>query len=146
MESEARIMIDSKEGIIEIEGSVQFVERYLTRYAPTAKAEEAAPMPPVSKPRSSKKSCVKTLRVLIKEAFFAQDRSFSDIKSAFESKGMKCSDPSLRNALKELAGKRKLVVIGAGRGTKYSQPPVTAPEEIASGAVSDSVDIPFGTI
>jgi len=141
MESEARIMIDSKKGIIEIEGPLRFVEKYMARYALGSKTPEEVVKPPELKPRSSKKTCLKTVRILIKEGFFVQSRSFTDIRAKFMNMDDSCSDGSLRNALKEIVKKRKLSVSGAGRGTRYVQQ-VTETQPIPNEETSE-IDIPL---
>ena len=138
MKPHARIMIDSKEGVIEIQGPLEFVAKYMERYAPGVKQEKTAPAILTPKPLSSKRLCVKTLRALIRENFFAQGRPFGDIKAACISKGARCSDQSLRNALKEMQAKHKLNKNGAGRATSYALA-VAKPKPTSEGAI----DIPL---
>ena len=126
MESEARVMIDSKEGVIEIEGPIEFVEKHMAMYAPGVKAPKVTVKPPGVKRRSSKKICIKTVKALIGEGFFAQGRGFGEIKTEFMKRDRDCSDASLRNALKEVLKKKKLSFSGAGRGTRYTQQAVVA--------------------
>ena len=125
MDSEARVMIDSKEGVIEIEGPIEFVEKYMAMYAPGVKAPKVSVKPTGAKRRSSKKICKKTVKFLIGEGFFAQGRGFGEIKAEFVKRDGECSDASLRNALKETLKKGRLSFTGIGRGSRYSQPAVT---------------------
>ncbi len=56
MESEARIVIDMKEGVVEIEGTIAFVEKCLTIYAPIAKAPRIEREPTQKKPAHQRNS------------------------------------------------------------------------------------------
>ena len=142
MESEARILIDSKEGLIEIEGPVRFVEKYMAKYAFGPKTPEEVAKPVEVRPRSSTKTCLKTIRTLLKEGFFVQSRGFNEIKMEFIKKDAGCSDPTLRGALKAVTKKRKLTVIGAGRGTRYVQPADVKSLPIP-GEETSEIDIPL---
>jgi hypothetical protein len=43
--TEARVFIDLKEGVIELEGPIAFVEKYIAKYAPAAAAESVSETP-----------------------------------------------------------------------------------------------------
>ena len=129
--TEARVFIDLKEGIIELEGPIEFVEKYLTKYAPGgAVAEPGTEKPAIKrgpgrppkagKPARKKKvSCDKIVAELNGAGFFGQARGFGAIKAEMTNVDPGCSDNKIRKALKNAIGAGKLSSSGAGRGMKY---------------------------
>lgn len=131
--AEARVFIDLKEGVIELEGPIDFVEKYMAKYAPGATATVAPEHPVVkrgrgrpakaTKPVKKKKvSCDKIIGGMIKNGFFSESRGFSSIKAEVLNTDGGCSDNRIRRSLKNAIAGAKLSASGAGRGMKYAQP------------------------
>ena len=131
--TEARVFIDLKEGVIELEGPIEFVEKYMAKYAPGGKtAPETVEKPAVKrgpgrppkagKPARKKKiSCDKVVIDLLGAGFFGQSRGFGAIKAEIVTVEPGCSDNKIRKALKNAIAAGKLVSSGAGRGMKYTE-------------------------
>ena len=126
--TEARVFIDLKEGVIELEGPIDFVEKYMAKYAPGAAPEKPAvkrgPGRPAkaAKPVKKKKvSCDKIIGAMTAEGFFSQGRGFGAIKAEVLKTEPGCSDNKIRKALKNAIAGGKLSASGAGRGMKYTQ-------------------------
>jgi hypothetical protein len=129
--TEARVFIDLKEGVIELEGPIDFVEKYMAKYAPGG-AVPAAEKPAVKRgpgrppkagrPVKKKKvSCDRIIAGLIGADFFSQGRGFGVVKTEVVNVAPGCSDNKIRKALKNAITAGKLTASGAGRGMKYSQ-------------------------
>jgi len=130
--TEARVYIDLKEGLIELEGPVAFVEKYLAKYAPGGAAVEVAEKPvlkrgPGRPPKSGKPvkkkkfSCDKMVSEMTGTGFFGQAKGFGAIKAEISSAEPTCSDNKIRKALKNAIAAGKLASSGAGRGMKYAE-------------------------
>jgi hypothetical protein len=127
--TEARVFIDLKEGVIELEGPIDFVEKYMAKYAPGAAAPEKpavkrGPGRPAkaAKPAKKKKvSCDKIIGAMVAEGFFSQGRGFGAIKAKVLETEPGCSDNRIRKALKNAIAGGKISASGAGRGMKYTQ-------------------------
>ena len=139
--TKARVMIDLKEGVIEIEGTTEFVEKYMALYAPGPTGLKVAAPPLEKKPRASTKMCLKTVKALIGAGFFAQQRFYGEIKTEVIGKGGPCSDTSLRNALKKIVNKKKLTVSGNRRGTRYSQQADAKSPSVSSDETQEFIDV-----
>ncbi|APV43974.1 hypothetical protein Dform_00619 [Dehalogenimonas formicexedens] len=132
--TEARVFIDLKEGVIELEGPIEFVEKYIAKYAPGGAAVQTAVEKPAArrgpgrppkagKPvRKKKVSCDKIVADLTAAGFFGQERGFGAIKSEMTAIDPGCSDNKIRKALKNAIAAGKLASSGAGRGMKYAEP------------------------
>ena len=133
--TEARVFIDLKEGVIELEGPIEFVEKYMAKYAPGGQVTETVSEKPVvkrgpgrppkaGKPARKKKiSCDKIVADLTAAGFFGQARGFGSIKSEMTMVEPTCSDNKIRKALKNAIAGGKLAASGAGRGMKYTEAP-----------------------
>ncbi|XUX00929.1 MAG: hypothetical protein TUN42_02780 [Dehalogenimonas sp.] len=131
--TEARVFIDLKEGVIELEGPIEFVEKYMAKYAPGGATVQTAiekptvkrgpGRPPKSgKPARKKKvSCDKIVADLTSAGFFGQERGFGAIKLEITRVEPGCSDNKIRKALKNAIAAGKLAASGAGRGMKYTE-------------------------
>ena len=131
--TEARVFIDLKEGVIELEGPIEFVEKYMAKYAPggaAGKVETEKPAvkrgpgrpPKAGKPARKKKvSCDKIVAEMTAAGFFGQARGFGAIKAEMTSVEPGCSDAKIRKALKTAIAAGKLAANGAGRGMKYTE-------------------------
>ncbi len=129
--TEARVFIDLKEGVIELEGPIDFVEKYMAKYAPGATAPAAEEKPvkrgrgrpaKAAKPAKKKKvSCDKIIGSMATEGFFSEGRGFGAIKAKVVETEPGCSDNRIRKALKNAIASGKLSTSGAGRGMKYTE-------------------------
>lgn len=132
--TEARVFIDLKEGVIELEGPIEFVEKYMAIYAPGGKPVSEIPAqqpavkrgpgrpPKTGKPARRKKvSCDKVVFDLADAGFFTEGRGFGAIKSEVTATEPGCTDTKIRKALKNAISAGKLTSNGAGRGMKYTQ-------------------------
>jgi len=135
--AEARVVIDLKEGVIELEGPVDFVRHYLEMYQPTLKRlpREAAAGQEKPKRSSRKKntkstkaakakrvSCTAAIQNEIEAGFFNEPKSTGDIKRRLKEAGFEFSDGNIRNSLKRLTTNRALNVNGKGGTLTYSKP------------------------
>jgi hypothetical protein len=129
----ARVFIDLKEGVIELEGPIEFVKKYMAKYAPGGGSAETVVEKPVikrgpgrprkaGKPvRKKKVSCDKIVAELSGAGFFGQSRGFGAIKAEITNVEPGCSDNKIRKALKNAIAAGKLTSSGAGRGMRYSE-------------------------
>jgi hypothetical protein len=130
---EARVLIDLKEGVIELQGPVDFVRHYLEIYQPSIKGLQitprgaaASPEKPKRSSRRSKKtakrvSCTAAIRKELESGFFSEPRSIGDIKSRLKEAGFEFSDGNTRNSLKRLTSTGTLSANGEGRRLTYSK-------------------------
>jgi hypothetical protein len=124
--TEARVFIDLKEGVIELEGPIAFVEKYIAKYAPAAAAESVSETPR-KRGRPAKKGAVpvtkkkvnadKIISAMIDNGFFSSPKAFGSIKAEALKTAPELSDAKIRKGLKN--AENKLTVSGTGRGTKY---------------------------
>jgi len=127
--TEARVFIDLKEGVIELEGPIAFVEKYMAKYAPGVAVAEAPPEKrkrgrpaKAAKPAKKKRvNCKKIIADMVAAGFFSQGRGFGAIKTEIVKTAPDCSDNRIRKALKNAIAGGKVTANGAGRGMKYSQ-------------------------
>jgi hypothetical protein len=126
----ARVLIDLQEGIIEIEGPVEFVEKHMTRFLSDEEASvedkpvrrRGRPAKTVKSSRKKRKaSCGKVISNLLETSFFNKARGFGVIKQEVLKGVPDCSDNLIRNAIKETVASGKLSASGAGRGMKYNR-------------------------
>jgi hypothetical protein len=138
---QAKAVINLNEGIIQLEGPVEFVQRYLEKYAPAVKAapvakvEAVAPAKqakPRAKRRGGQRSCTRAIRAEIKAGFFDEPRSGRAVGDRLAEKGVTCSVGMLRTSLKKAVAEQRLVVAGRGRGVSYSRK--TASSEVTPEA------------
>ncbi|MEN8614841.1 hypothetical protein ABFB09_06135 [Dehalogenimonas sp. THU2] len=129
---EARVLIDLQEGVIELEGPIEFVEKHMALFIPemmgVEELEEEKPVvkrgrpAKAGKPKKKKRvSCDKIIDALAGEGFFAQPRGFGAIKQEVLKTDPGCSDNKIRQTLKKAIAGEKITASGAGRGMKYTQ-------------------------
>ena len=127
---QAKAVIKLNEGIIELEGPVEFVERYLERYGsaikglPAVEPQRAGPPRDVrarGKARGGQRSCTRAIRAEIKAGFFDKPRSTRSLKERLTEKGVTCSTGLLRTSLKKIVDEARLSPAGKGRARVYSR-------------------------
>jgi len=135
---EARVVINLKEGIIELQGPVDFVRHYLDMYQPAIKELESLPRQaavPLEKakalPRKRKTTlaakeekvkrvpCTTAIRSDLEAGFFDELRSMSDIKKRLTEAGFNFTDSNVRNSLQRLAKSGALETTGKGKTLRY---------------------------
>ena len=135
---EARVVMNLKEGIIELQGPVDFVRHYLDTYQPAVKGlqgspEEVAVSPekakalprkrkaaPVAKAKKAERiSCQGAIRSDLEAGFFDEPRSTGDVKQRLSEAGFSFTDSNVRNGLRRLAKSGALDTTGRGRTLRY---------------------------
>ena len=127
---QAKAVINLNEGIIELEGPVEFVERYLERYGsaikglPAMEPKRASPPRGVKargKARGGQRSCARAIRAEIKAGFFDESRSTRAVKERLTEKRVSCSSGLLRTSLKKIVDEGRLSPAGKGRARVYNR-------------------------
>jgi len=127
---QAKAVINLKEGIIELEGPVEFVRYYLDKYAPSGKgpsvheSEAGGPVKQVAvqdKVRGGKRSCTRAVRAEINVGFFDEPRATKAVMDRLTEKGIVCTIGLLRTTLKKAVQEGRLETAGRGRGTTYTR-------------------------
>jgi hypothetical protein len=124
---QARVVIDLSEGIIELEGPVEFVRQYLERYAPAATTADAPEGKKVAKRKAggkvggrvTQRACTRAINAEVKAGFFERPRSAKLLKERLVEKGVTCSVGTLRKSLKKAVDQGQLETSGRGRGLVY---------------------------
>ena len=144
---QAKAVINLNEGVIQLEGPVEFVQRYLEKYAPAAKGPSTreAQVPPSGRQvevpgrgRGNQPSCTRALRAEIKGGFFDQSRSTKAVRERLAEKGVACSSGTLRISLRKAVEEGRLATGGRGRGLVYSR-------KAEGGEVTPAVELPEAT-
>ena len=127
---QAKAAINLKEGVIQLEGPVEFVQRYLEKYAPAVKGaatpetEAGTSQRQVEargRPREGQRSCTRAIRAEIKAGFFDEPRSTRAVRERLTEKGVTCSSGLVRITLKRAVEEGRLGIAGRGRGLVYNR-------------------------
>ena len=137
---EARVVINLKEGIVELQGPADFVKHCLDMYQPTIKGlqglpqdtaerpEKARRLPEkrkaaaVIKPRRGKRaSGIGTLRSDLEAGFFDKPRSTAEIKRQLSDAGLTFTDSGVRANLRRLTLDGVLDAAKKGRLVRYQR-------------------------
>jgi hypothetical protein len=138
---EAKAIINLKEGIIELQGPVDFVRHYLDTYQAAIKGLQSLPKdvakspdkvkvePQKRKAASSTKratgkrnSCAQALRSEIETGFFDEPRSIAEVKQRLSETGFGFIDSNIRTSLKRLVNSGSLGMTGKGRTVRFHRP------------------------
>jgi hypothetical protein len=137
---EAKAVINLKEGFIELQGPVDFVQHYLEMYRPAIKGLQRAPQEATAGPEKPRRlsrrrgrksagaagvkrvSCTAAIRNEFEAGFFDEPKTTSDIKRRLGEAGFKFSDGNVRNSLKRLTDTGVLSANGKGGTLRYSKP------------------------
>ena len=96
---QAKAIINLNEGIIQLEGPVEFVQCYLERYAPAMKGVSTpAPLTDGAakqtrtrgRGRGGRASCARAIRAEIKTGFFDEAKSTKAVRERLTEKGISC--------------------------------------------------------
>ncbi len=138
---EAKAIINIKEGVIELQGPVDFVRHYLSAYQPaimglqslpkdTSVSPEKAKAPPrkrkeetsVAKAgKGTRGRCTGAIRSYLESGFFDEPHSTGEIKQRLSETGITCTDSAMRISLRRLAKSGSLVTTGRGRTLRYQR-------------------------
>lgn len=126
----ARVLIDLQEGVIELEGPVEFVEKHMMRFL-LEETDTVEPVPARKPGRPAKAgkvgrkkkrdSCNEVINGLYDSGYFKKARNFGVIKQQVLKTAPECSDNLIRKTLKEAIASGKLNASGIGRGMKYTR-------------------------
>lgn len=127
---QAKAIINLNEGIIQLEGPVEFVQHYLEMYAPAVKVlSPTTPRTAVSgaakeargRRRGGRLSCTRAIRGEIKAGFFDEPKSTQAVRKRLAERGVVCSVGMLRAGLKKAVEEGRLNTAGRRRGLVYSK-------------------------
>ena len=103
---QAKAVIDLKEGVIQLEGPVEFVQRYLEKYAPAVKgiaspeSQDGTAVRQVEmrdRMRGGQHSCTRAIRAEIKSGFFDEPKATKGVRERLTEKGVACTSGVLRH-------------------------------------------------
>ena len=133
----ARVVINTKEGIIEFEGPLDFVSGNLKKYGAAIKGlmGTAAAAPAVE--RAGRKAgarkrgrparevevkpatCIEALRQGVSDGFFAEPHTIGEVRNYLAGKGLSFTMRAVRAGLTRLVNAAQLETSGRGRGLRY---------------------------
>ena len=135
---EARVVINIKEGIIELQGPVDFVRHYLDAYQPAIMGLQSLPKdvavspektkavprkrkaaPGIKAEKRKRASCTGSIRNDLEAGFFDEPRSTGEVKQRLSEMGVICTDSAIRAGLKRLAKSGSLDTTGRRRALRY---------------------------
>jgi len=138
---EARAVINLKEGIIELQGPVEFVRHYLDTYQFAIEELRGLPkgiavspqkanvlprrrkgVPGSKKGRGEHVSREAAIRGFLEAGFFDEPRSTREIKQRLNEAGLILTDNAIRISLRRLSESGLLGKVGKRRGTRYHRP------------------------
>ena len=137
---EARVVINLKEGIIELQGPVDFVRHYLDAYQFAIKGLQSLPKdvavsPAKAKVLSRKRkttpstkaekrksvSCKGAIRSDLEAGFFDEPRSTGEVKQRLSETGFNFTDSNVSTSLGRLAKSGVLGTSGRGASLRYQR-------------------------
>jgi len=137
---EARVVINLKEGIIELQGPVDFVRHYLDTYQPAIKGLQSLPKDVAVSPEKAKAlprkrkaapgtkaekrkraSCTGTIRSDLEAGFFDEPRSTGEVKQRLSEAGFTFTDNGVRASLSRLSLAGLLDTARKGRSVRYQR-------------------------
>lgn len=127
-----KAVINVKEGVIELEGPQEFVEKYLELYRPNAtkwqsdvspkveakKKEEAPKRTRIVRPKAGP-ACGEKISELISEGFFKEQRTREEVQKKLLEKGLRYESSLISATLNNLFNRGKIEKTGVGRNAKY---------------------------
>jgi len=139
---EAKVVINLKEGIIELQGPVDFVRHYLDAYQPAITGLQSLPKdiavspekakavprkrkaaPGTTKAKKGKRTpCTRAIRSDLEADFFDEPRSTGEIKQRLSETGFTFTNSNVRTSLMRLVKAGTLVTMGRGVTLRYRRP------------------------
>jgi len=138
---EARVVINLKEGIIELQGPVDFVRHCLDTYQPAIKGLQSLPKdvavspekaralsrrrkaaPGIRAEKGKRTSCAGAIRSDLEAGFFNEPRSTGEVKQQLSETGLTFTDGAIRTSLRRLVNSGLLGMTGRGRAVRYHRP------------------------
>jgi hypothetical protein len=138
---EAKVVINLKEGIIELQGPVDFVRHYLDAYQPAITGLQSLPKDIAVSPEKAKAvprkrkaaratkakkgkriPCTRAIRSDLEADFFDEPRSTGEIKQRLSETGFTFTDSNVRSSLMRLVKVGTLVTMGRGVTLRYRRP------------------------
>ena len=138
--NEARVVINLKEGIIELQGPVDFVRHYLDAYQFAIKDLQGLPKDTVMSPQKAKalprkrkevprREARETKRVsgpaairgYLQEGFFDEPRSAREVKQRLNEMGLARTNNAVSTALGKLSMAGLLNRVAKGRSVRYQR-------------------------
>jgi hypothetical protein len=138
---EAKVIINLKEGIIELQGPVDFVRHYLDAYQPAITGLQGLPKAIAEEPERAKAepqkrkaaagtrrakrkrvSCAQAIQNELETGFFDQPRSIAEVKQRLSEAGFVFIDSNVRTSLKRLVKSGTLGMTGRGRAVRFHRP------------------------
>ena len=127
-----RAVINLKEGIIELEGPVDFVRHYLDIYQSAIKGlpmdisvmktRKRKVVPGTKAEKGKRTSCAEAIRTALEAGFFDEPRSTAEVKQRLRETGLDFTDSNIRTSLRRLAKSGLLGMTGRGRAIRYHRP------------------------
>jgi len=137
---EARVVINLKEGIVELQGPADFVQHCLDIYQPAIKGLLGLPSEAATKPEKTKPvprgrgvpaaakarnarptSCMGVIRSDLEAGFFDKPRSTGEIKERLSEAGITVTDSGVRANLRKLSAAGWLGTVRKGRSISYQR-------------------------
>jgi len=137
---EARVVINLKEGIVELQGPADFVKHCLDMYRPTIQRLQGLPQDTVGRPekteslprerkagavtkerRGKRASVMGTIRSDLEAGFFDEPRSTEEIKRRLSDAGLTFTDSGVRANLRRLTLDRLLNTLRKGRSVRFQR-------------------------
>jgi len=137
---EARVVINLKEGIVELQGPADFVQHCLDMYGPAIRGllglrQDAAATPEKAKPvprkrkvaavaksgRARRGSCIGAIRSDLEAGFFDKPRSIREIKQRLSEAGITFTENGVRANLRRLSLAGSLDIARKGRSVRYQR-------------------------
>ena len=137
---DARVVINLKEGIIELQGPVDFVRHYLDTYQPAIKGLQSLPkdvavstekakalprkrkaVPGTKAGKRKRASCTGTIRSDLEAGFFDEPRSTGEVKQRLSEAGLTFTDNGVRASLRRLSLSGLLDTTRKGRPVRYQR-------------------------
>ncbi len=135
---EARVVMNLKEGVIELQGPVDFVRHYLDTYQAAIKELQGLSKDTVRSPQKAKalpqkrkgvpgnkaektarSSCTGSIRSYLEAGFFDEPCSTDEVKQRLNETGLTCADNAVRTSLRRLSLAGLLNRVAKGKSVRY---------------------------
>ncbi len=125
----AKAIINLKDGIIELEGPVEFVEKYLNTYQSIftegAGEEEGEDHEGEKGARVAQRArrgpCIEAIRNDLEVGFFDKPKSPEAVKTRLTEQGVTCTSPAVKAGLKLMVQEGRMSRVRRGRAFDYQR-------------------------